>query len=1371
MLALWSLLVGGSLAWNLSNLHQETQELALHAARSSIQKDLAFRQWGASHGGVYVPVSEQTPPNPYLTHVPERDIETPSGKRLTLMNPAYMLRQMMTQQAELYGPRGRLTSLRPLNPDNAPDAWETEALQSFERGARERVDITLLEDTPYLRVMQPLLTLPECLKCHKHQGYRAGDIRGGIGVRLALRSYWQAEARARKTFLLSHGIIWLLGLGIILLLIRRGRREFQRRLEAEHRSEALLMSTSEGIYGVDLDGNCTFANRACLDLLGYAQSEDLVGRNIHALISHTRADGAPYPSTDCRILQAARDERPLRMDDDILWRSDGSSFPVQYSSAPVRMWGRVVGLVVTFSDITARKQAEASLRRSELSYRRLMEQASDAILVSDANSGVILEANRKAAGLLGRPEGEIVGLTQNSLHPPAHRERYQSLFRDAVLGRESPFKDIFLVHRDGHQIPVEVHMALVDLGDSRVVQGIFRDITRRQEQEQALRASLVLVREHEIHLQSILDHALDAIVALDETGRITSCNPAAQTLFGFTPEEVLGRDLGQLILPPEFLTTGRWPFSVGRTDTVPEHRPGFQKRFEITARNKSGSSIELEVGLAAVQQAGQRHYTAFLRDITERKRLLESLRETLEVAESANRAKSEFLANMSHEIRSPMNAIIGMTDLVLNVPMTPEEQRRHLETVQQSSNSLLEIINGILDYSKIEAGQMILERIPMDVGQQVADACRSLALKAHLKELELYIHIGPEVPERVIGDPTRLRQVIVNLLNNAIKFTEAGEVTVRVERDATPSGDGSVLLRFSVIDTGIGIPPDRIGCIFDSFTQADGSTTRHYGGTGLGLTICKRLVRMMQGEIDVHSQPGGGSAFHFSARFRADPDAPAAPARTTETPLDGLAALVCHGQASGRQWLAETLGAWGARVRTVGDLTALPAALDEAAAAEDPWAVLIIDHSVLQDVALPPALRDPHPGCRNRPLILLPVHLTADTLSTLGWRQPFIALPKPLCRSPLREAIEQSLGRKPDHSPPQRPSRGLHATVPVHPLRILVAEDQDNNRTLARTILEKTGHQVWVAHNGQEALTLWERQPFDLILMDLQMPLMDGFEATRRIRGAIPGPGPGADPRVPILAVTGRVLQEEDRRCLECGMNDFLRKPYHPEELLRAIDPFIIRDQPPLPMVRKKTVPLEPVAVDPDTLAERIRRFADQIQNRLAELDKALGNHRGRPALQAANRIGDLAREIGARQVAVAALRLRGHAEMEDWETCASILTALRQAVDQVSIAMDGSSLPPPATDQGRLPAATVTLSPADRERLRDLLERLREALEVHSLSLTPLLDALEPLLATTPHTLELLQGLTEHADRYRFDQALRNLDRIVSICTGIAEE
>jgi signal transduction histidine kinase/CheY-like chemotaxis protein len=529
---------------------------------------------------------------------------------------------------------------------------------------------------------------------------------------------------------------------------------------------------------------------------------------------------------------------------------------------------------------------------------------------------------------------------------------------------------------------------------------------------------------------------------------------------------------------------------------------------------------------------------------TERDQATAALVHAKEAAEEANRAKSEFLANMSHEIRTPMNGIIGMTELALNTPLTAV-QRDYLQTVHRSAELLLVVLNDVLDFSKIEAGKLHLESIEFSLRQMLDETLKPFALRAHEKQCELMVDLQSSVPDTLVGDPHRLRQVLVNLVSNAIKFTDRGEIVVRIERTRLREDD-RVSLRFSVVDTGIGISPEKQAKIFRPFTQGDGSTTRQYGGTGLGLSICQQLVELMGGRLWVESEPQGGSAFHFVVTLPTSQRAVAPPFVPQRDELVDMSALVVDDNATNRRILVELLSSWGMQAIATADGAGAARAVE---AASRPLSIALIDMNMAgaSGVEVAAELRQLK-NCTATPMLLLTSadqpHDAASHPALNGF------LVKPVGQHALLDAVCRVVGsRLTADQEPAAPA--VTPTRSARRLRVLVAEDNPVNQRLAQHLLERRGHTPILAANGREALDLATHDQFDLVLMDLQMPEMDGFETTASIRAR---ERHARAPRLPIIALTAHAMQGDRQRCLDADMDGYVAKPIKPVELFEVID-------------------------------------------------------------------------------------------------------------------------------------------------------------------------------------------------------------------------
>jgi PAS domain S-box-containing protein len=634
-------------------------------------------------------------------------------------------------------------------------------------------------------------------------------------------------------------------------------------------------------------------------------------------------------------------------------------------------------------------------------------------------------------------------------------------------------------------------------------------------------------------LRQVIDMCPNFIFVKDEQGRFALVNRAIAEAHGLQPSEMIGKSDSDIGMPPE-------QAEAYRRDDLIVLQSGQQKEVHEEHTDSCGQSLWLHtVKRPLLDDSGRpTRILGVANDITLHKHAEETLRNAREVAESANRAKSEFLANMSHEIRTPLNGILGMSSLCLDTPLN-REQREYVETVKLSADGLLIVINDILDFSKIEAGKLELEMIDFDLRETLDAAMKTLALRAHQKGLELLSDVACDVPGVVRGDANRLRQVLLNLIGNAIKFTERGEVIARLTLEARDGSD--CMLRFTVSDTGIGIPVERQQQIFKPFVQADNSTTREFGGTGLGLTISSRLVSMMDGGIWVDSKPGRGSDFHFTLRVEAvDKPEPALPAELANARI-----LVVDDNESARRALSVPLRHWKMRVETAADAQAALRMLDDAERQRDPIRVMLTDIRMPAEdgVKLIERVRQ-RPDLHVSVVAMLTSFAQRDEEASCRELGVTEYLVKPVRLAELRESLVRSL-KTVMSAAAIAPDRTAATADRTASMSILLAEDNAVNQLLMLRILQKRGHRVVVAGSGKQALDAIERERFDLVLMDVQMPELDGHEATQELRRREQISGT----RLPVVALTAHAMTGDRELCLAAGMDGYLTKPINVKEL------------------------------------------------------------------------------------------------------------------------------------------------------------------------------------------------------------------------------
>jgi len=929
------------------------------------------------------------------------------------------------------------------------------------------------------------------------------------------------------------------------ITLRKKIEQDRRRSEEQYRQ--LVENASDVIVETDASGYIQFINPACERLIGYTTDEcvgkhylDFIRSDFHK--EFARATGRQFvKKTPSIYFEAA------------LIRKDGGEVWIGQNIKLLRDGDTPLGFHAVARDITEIRRAEDALRKSEEQYRQLVENASDIIYETDA-SGYFRYLNPAAEKNCGYSINEFIGKHYMDFIPKRyHNELARLVGRQFVKKIPTISHEIPMITKDGREVWLWQSVSLIFDNDTDTVTGfrvVARDITEKKQAEDAL-------KESEERLHAVFDHVQAGIILIDPaTHTIISTNKMAADLCGTTPEQMTGRICHDQICPA---VKGECPIT-DLEQTVDND--------ERTLLTLDGRRIPILKTVINVSIGGKAYLLESFIDITARKRAEEALlqsKEELEKtnklleqanllgiemtikAETANKAKSEFLANMSHEIRTPMNGILGMSELLLGTDLNAK-QVQYADIIRKSGDALINLINDILDFSKIEADKLDLEVIDFDLRVTIEDLADLLSVRAAEKDIELSCLIEPEVPTRLRGDPGRLRQIIMNLSGNALKFTDQGEVAIMV--GLIEERDESVSLKFSISDTGIGIPSDKIPILFSAFTQVDTSTTRKYGGTGLGLAISKRLVEMMGGTISVESTAGLGATFTFTAMFMKQPwVAPAWPKMLEG--ISGQHVLIVDDNATNRAVLSLLCDTWGVRYEEASGGEEALILLKGAHQKGDPFRVAILD-AILKGMSGEELGRNirKDPLIKDTSLVMLSSLAQRGEASRLKEAGFDAYLTKPVKQSQLFDCLTTVLGIQNESvqqgSPWPLVTRHSISEEKRRRVRILLVEDNHTNQLVAMGILENLGYQTSVAHNGIEAIKALETSHYDLVFMDCQMPGMDGFETTSIIRDSHSGV---MNHSVPIIAMTAHAMKGDREKCLAAGMDDYLSKPIRSSDI------------------------------------------------------------------------------------------------------------------------------------------------------------------------------------------------------------------------------
>ena len=1079
--------------------------------------------------------------------------------------------------------------------------------------------------------------------------------------------------------------------------------------------EAILNALADGLIIISPDMQTVWANMTIIN--AYGNTEEMYKKKCHDFFY-----GLDAPCSDCPSIRVFADEKPHRAFQSVIDQGGKPRWRDIRASPYYDENGNLLGSIEIVSDDTRIKRMEETMRESRERLSQIIQGFSIPTFVID-NEHVITHWNKACEKLTGISADEVIGTQKQWL---AFYTEPRSVMADLIVD-ETPEEEI-VSHCEGkyHKLSLidgayEAETFYPHLGeegewlfltaaplkghDGKVIGAIetLQIVTERKRAEEALKESRdrfqemveelklaqEMLKESEGRYRVLFETAKDAIYITNQEGNLLDANQAFLDLFGYSKKEW------------EEMRTGNIYVNAGDRLKFRQaiEKTGYVRDFEVKLRKKDGTEMACRITSAVrkVADGSIIGYQGIIRDVTERERANEELKQAREEAEDATQAKSHFLANMSHEIRTPMNAIIGLSELALKTELNPR-QRDYLNKISLSGNSLLGIINDILDFSKIEAGKMTMESTNFNLEEVLVSLSNLIGLKVEEKGLELLFNTHPQVPLSLVGDPLRLGQILINLSSNAIKFTDKGEIVVRTElaTDAMDKKSNRVMLRFSVRDSGIGMSQEQIDKLFHSFTQADISTTRKYGGTGLGLVISKRLIEMMGGKIRVESEPGKGSVFSFTAGFGLQPEVKEKKYIMPDK-MSGLRVLICDDNSIARQVLNDICSSFSFETtKTASGREALSAL--KKAGSDSPYDLVLMDWRMPEMDGIETTRRiKEDPKLSNIPVLLVTgygreeIKLHAKNAGVEGF------LPKPINLSLLYDTIMEIFGEEIGVKPcvPEQGPETTEDLKPIKGARILLVEDNAINQQVATELLEQAGFVVIVANNGREAVQTVETSNFDLVLMDIQMPEMDGHEATQTIR---------KEPRfdaLPIIALTAHAMAGEREKCLNSGMNGYLSKPIKTQELYAVLTKWIkpgersvlMSKEPPPSQEDRDELPLELPGINMSEglknvggkkgfFKKLLLEFHKDYRTAAREITEALSNGQTEYVSRSAHTIKGVAAAIGAEHLMKNASALEEAFIHETKDDKQAILSKLMESLHEVLESIETMSTPADASHE-----------------------------------------------------------------------------------------